>query len=132
MSLYLVILDDEEQEIAACDVGHYSDFGCFRDTIRSIANEREYPILMGHSDCDGEWRVDELTQLKAELTSLARLFRALPPEEPKHGFEHAAERRLNAESLFDCFHTVDGQNLFESLIELCDAGLSARRPILFQ
>ena len=34
MGLYLCIFtEDEENELGACDVGHYSDFGYFRDTI---------------------------------------------------------------------------------------------------
>jgi hypothetical protein len=132
MGLYLVILDEDEHEITACHIGHYSDFGCFRDTVRAVADEQDYPILMTHSDCDGEWRVDELSRLKAELKSLARLFQALPPEKPKGGFEHTADYRRNAKTLFDWFHTVDGQNLFESLIDLCETALKEQRPILFQ
>lgn len=46
--------EDEPEEIAECDVGHYSDFGCFRDTIARHLNPRQFPTLMDHSDCDGE------------------------------------------------------------------------------
>jgi len=28
--------DDDPEEIAECDVGHYSDFGCFRETLPAI------------------------------------------------------------------------------------------------
>jgi hypothetical protein len=47
--------EDEPEEIAECDVGHYSDFGCFRDTIERHLDASRYPVLMEHSDCDGDW-----------------------------------------------------------------------------
>ena len=44
--------DDEPDEIAECDVGHYSDFGCFRDTIAPIgwqsgSQTRGFPYFLG-------------------------------------------------------------------------------------
>jgi hypothetical protein len=50
--------DEEPEEIAECDVGHYSDFGCFRDTIARYLDATRYATLMEHSDCDGQWRPD--------------------------------------------------------------------------
>ena len=38
MGLYLCIFSEEqEDELGACEVGHYSDFGFFRDTARRCA-----------------------------------------------------------------------------------------------
>jgi hypothetical protein len=55
-------------KIAECDVGHYSDFGCFRDTIARHLDAAHLPTLMKHSDCDGEWtlsaRIGELERLE--------------------------------------------------------------------
>ena len=86
---------------------------------------------MEHSDCDGGWTVDALPKLKAELGDIAAAFRQLPPAAPIRGFEHTAEYREGATSLYECFHDVNGTNLFEALIDLCDVGLANKRPITF-
>jgi hypothetical protein len=133
MGLYLCIFtEDQENELGACEVGHYSDFGCFRDTIARHMRTADFPLLMAHSDCDGEWAVDELPALVRELETIAAKFRNLPPEEPKAAFEHTAEYRAGAKSLYDCFHDVNGENLFEALTTLCRQGISSQRPISFQ
>ncbi len=133
MGLYLCIFtEDQQDEIGACDVGHYSDFGYFRDTIARHLPAADYPVLMTHSDCDGEWTVEQLPALLRELEAIAARFRALPPEEPRGAFEHTAEYREGATSLYDCFHEVNGENLFEALIGLCRQGIDSQRPIMFQ
>lgn len=133
MGLYLcVFTEDQEDELGACDVGHYSDFGCFRDTIARHMNAAHFPVLMTHSDCDGEWPVEQLPALVEELETIAAKFRALPPEEPEGAFEHTAEYRAGAKSLYDCFHEVNGEPLLEALIRLCKQGISSHRPITFQ
>jgi Immunity protein 70 len=123
--------DDDPEEIAECDVGHYSDFGCFRDTIARHLGANRFPTLMDHSDCDGEWPLAQIPALERELGEVAAAFRDLPPEEPRGAFEHAAEYRVGAASLYDCFHTVDGENLFEALSELCAVAREHQRPITF-
>jgi hypothetical protein len=35
--------EEEPEEVAECDVGHYSDFGCFRDTIARHLHIAHYP-----------------------------------------------------------------------------------------
>jgi len=66
MGLVLCIFDDQGKDVAGFQIGHYSDFGCFRETIaRHIPGAgRLYPVLMQHSECDGEWTVDDLPRLK--------------------------------------------------------------------
>ena len=96
MSLYLCIVsedvdEDGDNEIAGWQLGRYSDFGCFRDTISLHLCRTDFPILMEHSDCDGEWSVAELPGLIMELDKIGTKFRTLPPEELKAAFEHAAE-----------------------------------------
>jgi len=136
MGLNLCVFDvstddgDDPEELAASEVGHYSDFGSFRDTIARHLGRAKYPTLMEHSDCDGEWMLDELPRLKAELGEIAKAFRQLPAA-PIRGFEHTAEYREDATSLYECFHDVNGSNLFEALIDLCDVGLANQRPITF-
>jgi len=131
MSLYLTIFD-ESGETVGWVLGHYSDFGYFRDKIAEVAEPTAYPTLMDHSDCDGAWEPDDARMLRCELGSLAALFKQLPPEEPIEAFEHAAELRRNASSLYECFHNVDGDNLFEALMGLCDEAVRSGKPILFQ
>lgn len=137
MGLYLCVFssraadDDDAMELAACDVGHYSDFGFFRETIARHVGSAKYPVLMEHSDCDGEWTREDLPTLRAELREISAAFRKLPPETPVGAFEHTAEYREDATSLYDCFHDVNGTNLFEALIDLCEVGLENGRPITF-
>src|SRR5215208_5543975 len=91
--------DDDPEELGECDVGHYSDFACFRDTIASKLDARKFPTLMQHSDCDGEWTLAEIPALERELREIGDRFKQLPPEEPKGAFEHTAEYRTGAQSL---------------------------------
>jgi hypothetical protein len=123
--------DEEPEELAECQVGHYSDFACFRNAIEAKLDASKYPLLMQHSDCDGEWACAELALLEKELNDIARRFKELPPEEPENAFEHTAEHRIGATSLYDCFHDVDGENLFKSILKLCAAARENNRPITF-
>jgi len=131
MSLYLTIFDGDKEVVGWC-FGQYSDFGAFRDAIAANLKSSDYPILMEHSDCDGEWPVGDLPNLKKELQKIAGHFQGIPPSEPQIGFEHTAQFRTEAKSLYECYHNVDGENVFEALIALCDKGLETRCPILFQ
>jgi hypothetical protein len=123
--------DDGPEEIAECDVGHSTDFGCFRNTIGGRLGAGRFPTLMNHSDCDGEWTLAEIPALERELREIAAAFRTLPPQEPQGAFQHAAEYRVGAKSLYDCFHTVDGENLFDALVALCSVARQHGRPITF-
>jgi Immunity protein 70 len=131
VSLYLTIFRDDE-EIEGCVFGHYSDFSVFRDTIAANLDRSQYPVLMQHSDCDGAWNVGELPALKQELSEIAAAFKELPPVELVGSFEHTAEYRVRASSLFECFHNVDGENAFEALLALSSEARRLRLPILFQ
>ena len=131
MSLYLTIFDGEE-EVAGWVFGHYSDFGYFRDVVAAKLRADDYPTLMAHTDCDGEWAAQELPRLRRELQLIGERFRQLPPEQPQGAFEHTSEFRRSARSLYDCFHNVDGESVFEALIALCDEGIRRDRPVLFQ
>ena len=112
MSLYLCIVDDDEEELDGFQVGSYSDFGEFRDVIlnRLEAGKRgsRFPVLMNHSDCDGEWSVADCEKLRDELTQLAR------------------------EAVLESFVSVDGEPLIEALRRLVDTAIQRERPILFQ
>ena len=134
MGLYLCIFDDEGEDVAGCDVGHYSDFGAFRDMIAAKIPKAlaRYPLLMQHSDCDGEWAHEELPSLKEELQEIGSHFKALAPVPIIEAFEHVAHCRDGETSLYECFHDVNEENLFEALINLCDRGIELRKPVVFQ
>jgi hypothetical protein len=123
--------DEHREEFGACDVGHYSDFGCFRDTIARHLGGAQFPTLMEHSDSDGEWTIEDIPKLEKELHEIAAAFKHLPPETPLDAFEHTAEYREGAQSLYECFHDVNGDNLFESMLYLCQVARENDLPITF-
>ena len=131
MSLYLTIFQGDE-EVEGWVFGHYSDFGVFRDAIAANLDAALYPILMLHSDCDGQWDVADLPELRRELTEIGTAFKKLPATPIGEGFEHTAEYRVRATSLYDCFHNVDGENIFEALLQLAEIADRRQLPILFQ
>jgi hypothetical protein len=132
VGLYLAIFDDDDEELAGFQVGHYSDFAHFRRTIARHLDPARYPLLLEHSDCDGEWSVADLPDLRQEFAEIAAKFKQLPPEEPASAFERTEYRRSGASSLHDCFHNVDEENLLDALIDLCDVAIESKRPISFQ
>jgi len=138
MGLCLYVLDRdppfddvEPTELAECDVGAYSDFGAFRGLVAKHLDASKYPVLMDHSDCDGEWLQKDIPALERELQNIAKAFKVLPPEEPVGGLEHSAKYRQGAKSLYDCVHVVGGENMFEALINLCAKARRFKRPIFF-
>jgi hypothetical protein len=131
VSLYLAVFDGDE-ELDGWVFGHYSDFGCFRDIVAEALDPKTVPLLLNHSDCEGEWRVDELPALTEELRIIGARFRELPPRPLGQAFEHTLEFRRGAKSLYDCFHNVDGENVIEALTALCESALRLQKPILFQ
>jgi len=131
MSLYLTIFDGDD-EVTGWVFGHYSDFEYFRDVIAAKLRAEDYPVLMMHSDCDGEWTPTQLPQLRREPELIGERFKQLPAEQPQGANEHTPEFRRGAQSLYDCFHNIDGERVFEALIALCDKGIRCDRPILFQ
>lgn len=137
MGLYLCIFEDEE-DIAGVDVGAYSDFARFRNEIaKSLESDQigsKFPTLMLHSDCDGEWSVDECKLLLVELESIANKLKALPSIQfPENWQRSAADQTgLVPSSLYECFIDVDGENLIERLIALSRTSIERNLPISFQ
>jgi len=84
MSLYLCVFEDDE-ELDGVDVGAYSDFGDFRKAvIRELecgkAGSR-FPTLIRHSDCDGEWNLDDCSKLESELEIVSAELKQRPPRD---------------------------------------------------
>lgn len=137
MSLYLCIFDEDE-ELDGVSVGAYADFGNFRDTIANLLEEGKsgsrFPTLMLHSDCDGEWTVEECSRLAKEIEVIDNEMKELPPQEFLAEWQKklAKSLRLDPRNLSDCFIDVDGDPLLERLLGLANLAQCHKLPILFQ
>ncbi|WP_434712890.1 immunity 70 family protein [Rhizobium sp. YTUHZ045] len=137
MGLYLCIFDGED-EVDGVEVGSYADFGTFRTAVAThveggVEGSR-CPILMLHSDCDGQWSPEEAVALRAELAEIIRKFAELPPEPlgSDWKFKVAKMFGLRPANLDDCFFDVDGEPLLDRLIGLARLSVERNLPILFQ
>ena len=115
MSLYLCIFE-RDRELAGVEVGGYGDFDRLR---QHIAVELEagrpgerFPVLMLHSDCEGEWPVLDCARLGDELAVI--------------------RAEMAAGGTLESFLDVDGEILIDQLARLAKIALAAREPILFQ
>jgi hypothetical protein len=135
--LYLCIFDGDE-EVEGIEVGGYSDFADFRDLVSAhVARgtfKAGFPVLMEHSDCDGEWSPEEARMLASELATIARAFAGLPPVELPDTWKRvtAAEIGLEPDNLYECLFDVDGEPLLDRLHALCQISIERNLPILFQ
>ena len=138
MGLYLCIIDDNEEDIEGVDVGFYSDYGFLINAVVSNLEGgktgSKYPTLTRHHDSDGIWSVKECSQLKSELISIAEAFKELPPVEFDSEWQTDVANSIGLvpRNLFECFIDVDGEPLFERLVELCGLATERNFPIIFQ
>lgn len=136
MGLYLAIFDGDE-ELDGVEVGSYSDFAAFRDAVVSNLENghagSRYPILILHSDCDGEWDPEQANALESELATIAQEFADLAPV-PLDGWKAEVAKMcgIKPTNLNDCFFDVDGEPLPERLIGLARLSQKRNLPILFQ
>ncbi|MGO6971319.1 Imm70 family immunity protein [Rhizobium leguminosarum] len=137
MGLYLCIFDGDD-ELDGVEVGSYADFGTFRTAVATHVEEgvegSRCPMLMLHSDCDGQWFLEEVVLLRAELATITERFMELPPE-PLGGDwkpEVAKTFGLYPANLYDCFFDVDGEPLLDRLMGLAQLSVERNLPILFQ
>lgn len=137
MGLYLCVFSGEE-ELEGVDTGSYADFRRFRDAVRDWLEGGEpgskYPVLMLHSDGDGEWTPQEARLLQRELKSISEAFLRLEPVQFWAEWQRqlASERRLSPRNLYECFIDVDGEPLMSRLAALCRLAQERHLPILFQ
>jgi hypothetical protein len=137
MSLYLCVFEDDE-ELDGVDVGAYSDFGDFRKAvIRELecgkAGSR-FPTLIRHSDCDGEWNLDDCSKLESELEIVSAELKQRPPRDFFADWQKNVAKKLDLHSatFYDCFIDVDGEPLLERLLSLVRLARRRELPILFQ
>jgi hypothetical protein len=137
MSLYLCVFDEDE-ELDGVDMGAYSDFGDFRNTIAKELERGKigsrFPTLMLHSDCDGQWDVESCEKLESELEVISAEFKERPPKLFFAEWQKniAKQHGLCPGNLYDCFIDVDGEPLLERLLGLAQLAQRRQLPILFQ
>jgi hypothetical protein len=137
MGLYLCVFDGDD-EVDGIDVGAYSDWGRFVETVvRELEGGTpgaKYPTLTLHSDCDGQWSPEECSVLARDLGEIASAFRKMPPVGPSDGWQAQVAKQfgLRFESLYDCFFDVDAENLLDRLKGLAAVARRIDRPVLFQ
>lgn len=137
MGLYLCVFDVDD-EVEGVEIGSYDDFSVFRDTVCDRLEGGVYgsrfPVLMGHSDCDGEWSAAEAAALMEELSSIAEELAREPPVALPDGWKRsvASAIGLSPKNLLEGFFDVDGEPLIERLQGLCRCSVQRGLPILFQ
>src|SRR5262245_8246457 len=138
MGLYLCVFNEADEELDGVEVGSYSDYGRFVDTIIEVIEGgmrgSRCPMITKHPDSDGSWGVKEVGALQKELEHIWETFAKLPPREVLSEWQKqvAVSQGMRLASLKDCFVDVDGENLIERLLELCDTSLKVKSSILFQ
>jgi hypothetical protein len=138
MGLYLCVLDDEGEEVDGVEIGSYSDWAAFVQAIIALEDGgrgARFPLLTLHSDCDGEWSVEECGRLARDLIEIAGALKQSRPVPPTPGTWQANVARrlgLQFETLYDCFIDVDGESVIERLKGLADLAQRVGRPVLFQ
>ena len=141
MGLYLCVFESprSDEELEGVEVGGYDDFHSFRATVAERleggTSGSRFPVLMSHSDSDGEWSPAEAEQVRSELSVIARELAAASPVPFIPGTWQAEVARtvgLSPDSLADCFFDIDGEALIGRLLELANVAVAQGAPISFQ
>ncbi len=137
MGLYLYIGNDEGQ-IDGADFGKYAHFGAFRQYVASQVEGgtlgHKFPVLLLHSDCDGEWTVDECRRLQAELIEISAALYALPPAsiDSEWQVDLLESRGIVPANAIESFFDADGMPVLVRLLKLTAIAIEHGRPIVFQ
>jgi hypothetical protein len=137
MGLYITVFDGDE-EIDGIEVGRYADFEHFRETICVVLEGgikgSRFPILMLHSNCDGEWSVTELKDLKNELIEIRDELSRNPPVATFDGWRQqlVSMNGTMPKTLLDSFFDIDGNILVDRILAIVNIGIDRGLPVLFQ
>jgi hypothetical protein len=141
VGLYLCVFisPNDDQEIDGVEVGSYDDFFSFRtligDRLEGGRWGSRFPLLMSHSDSDGEWSPRHAIQLAVELKTIEAELAALPPIGFPEGSWQAGVAKTTGVapgSLAECFIDLDGEPLLERLLALTQIAADRNCPISFQ
>ncbi|PZS31281.1 MAG: hypothetical protein DLM59_10110 [Pseudonocardiales bacterium] len=140
MGLYLCIFDDGgggDNDTEGVEVGGYDDFLEFRqvvcDRLEGGTWGSRFPILMNHSDSFGEWPPSACALLVDELRTIRSELAALPAPAYPEGWQAEVAREVGhrATSYADYFIDVDGEALFDRLIDLAALGAETGKAVTF-
>lgn len=137
MSLYLCVFKGDK-EIEGVEVGLYSDFNFFRDAVIAVVEQGQVgsvcPMLINHSDSDGEWSAAEAAALLSELSVIEKALSEKPPVEFNSPWKNEVAKTFGIKptNLLDCFFDIDGEPLIARLRDLANASIKNESPILFQ
>lgn len=138
MGLYLCVFsaDDSDSELDGIEVGSYDDFHQFRSAVSTLepAWGDRFPVLMHHSDSDGEWSSGDCRALLGELEDISTELRAAPARMPDAGgWPLDVMRKLGAipDNACESFIDVDGEPLVRRLQDLAGLAVREDRPISF-
>lgn len=137
MSLYLCVFRDGS-DLEGVDCGAYSDFNFFREFVTQNLEHGDhgarFPVLINHSDSDGEWSPVEAEELAGELRIISAELRTLPAVEfVSEWQEDAAEMfEIKPQNAYESFIDVDGEYLIERLLFLARLAIRIRESIVFQ
>lgn len=97
MGLYLCIFDGDE-DIDGLEVGSYADYNALRDyVVRELEEGKagsRFPAFVMHSDSDGEWSVEECSNLRDELSAIVGAMKTRPPVEFFSEWQRAVARSV--------------------------------------
>jgi Immunity protein 70 len=137
MGLYLcVLVEDDEAE--GVEIGSYADFNFFREAVTAVVENGAAgsicPVLVNHSDCDGEWSTQEAEKLLGELEKIRICFLQLPPVEFNSSWKTDVAKLIGLvpKNLGACFFDIDGEPLLTRLGDLARCSIEKNSPILFQ
>jgi hypothetical protein len=137
MSLYWCVFAGRT-ELAGVEAGAYADFHALRQAIAAgleggSAGSR-FPVLMLHSDCDGEWSATACARLQDELATIIAEMKGRPPLPFPGSWQQrvAAAAGLNPRNAFESWIDVDGEFLLQGLQRLAALAVERGQPILFQ
>jgi len=137
MGLYLCIFADAD-EIAGVEVGPYADYNFLRNyLVRELEGGKlgaRFPTFILHSDCDGEWSVEECKQLAGELNVISDELSCRPSPGFPSEWQQAVAKSIGLapSNALESFIDVDGELLIERMRGLVDVALKKQLPILFQ
>ncbi|PCI24164.1 hypothetical protein COB57_05640 [Candidatus Peregrinibacteria bacterium] len=137
MGLYLCILD-KETEIDGIDVGSYQDYNDFIDTVVTFCENKEkgsvFPILTLHHDSDGTWTTAECIVLKEYFQAIKKQLKQENPIIYSNNWKENVlkESQIIPINLDESFFDVNGNNLIDRLIALCNLSIEKDLPIVFQ
>jgi hypothetical protein len=137
VGLYLCVFDGDD-EIDGVEVGAYADFGELRDyVVRELEGGKagtRFPTFILHSDCDGEWSVDDANKLSMELEKIVSSMKERKPVPFVSDWQGNVAKNIGLvpKSAFESFVDVDGEFVLMRIYNLVRVALERQLPILFQ